>query len=304
VRTHYELLGVTRAATADEIKRAYYNRARLYHPDAHSASAPAVRDEAERAMQALNQAWNALRDPLRRRRYDRSLERTAAREPHGVQRRATSRRAAAAAADRPTQLALTSGFQLWLGASTAIRTHDGRPAYNLRVAGAKDLAPLAPLAPDRLIGLHAARAAITDDDLRHLRDMTGLRVLDLTGTPVTDLGILHLLGCTALETVWLWDTAITDASLDLIARLPKVCQLGLGNTQVTDRGLEPLARLHNLRLLQLWGTQVTGPGLRHLYRLPELEVVTLPWSVRGRDRRRLGKALAASRSQNLAGARP
>jgi hypothetical protein len=273
-----------------EIKRAYYDRARLYHPDAHSSSAPAVRDEAERAMQALNQAWNALSEPTRRRRYDRSLERTAAREPHG---RGKARRPTP---ERPPQLALTSGFQLWLGGvGTAARTADGRPAYNLRVTGATDLAPLATLVPDRLVGLHAARAEIGDDELRHLQGMTGLHVLDLTATRVTDLGILHLVGCTGLETVWLWDTAITDAALDLIARLPNVRQLGLGNTRVTDRGLEALGRMRTLRLLQLWGTKVAGPGLRHLGQLEELEVVTLPWSVPGRDRRRLRKALGSLR---------
>ena len=78
--THYDVLGVDRAAPLEEIKRAYYERARLYHPDAHASSSDAVRAEAERTMQNLNASWTVLRDRTRRRRYDRSLAHEAAAE--------------------------------------------------------------------------------------------------------------------------------------------------------------------------------------------------------------------------------
>ena len=297
--TYYEVLGVPRAATATQIKRAYYRQARLYHPDSHAASAPQVRDQAERSMQTLNQAWHVLGDAARRRRYDHLLDHPQAKSKgkgkgnaHGSTIRANGR-----SYDGPKtpRLALGRGFQPWLGGvGLRARTEDGRQAFSLRATASADFAQLESLVPDRLVGLHAEGSGIGDDDLRHLKGMTGLRMLDLSGTKVTDLGLLHLLDCTSLETLWLWDTAITDAALGLIARLPALRQLGLGYTAVTDEGLASLAELVDLRLLQLWGTQVEGPGLEHLYGLKTLETVSLPWRVRGRHRRRLRAALSGA----------
>jgi hypothetical protein len=286
VSTHYDVLGVRPDATVEEIKRAYVRRARVLHPDAHASSATVVQDEAERAMRELNIAWNTLRDTVRRRRYDVALRKGQPIDATGAGRRARRARKAPV-------LELGSGFQYWMG-GVGVTGGNGQPTYNLRVTGATSLAPLAALAPDRLVALHAPAATIGDDDLVHLRDMTALRVLDLTGTRVTDVGLLHLLGCTSLETLWLWNTRITDAGLDLVARMPNLRQLGLGNTRVTDAGLAAFRRVTSLRLLQLWGTDVEGPGLEHLHGLSELEMVTLPWRVRGRHRRRLRAALPAS----------
>lgn len=301
VPTYYEVLGVPRAATAAQIKRAYYRQARLYHPDAHASSTPEVRDQAERSMQALNQAWHVLGDPAKRRRYDFLLDQPQAPErpgrSNGRFNHPNANRSAGAngKAEKGPRLALGRGFQPWLGnVGLMSRTMDGRQAFSLRATAAADLAQLAPLAPDRLVALHAEGSGIGDDDLRHLKGMTGLRLLDLSETKVTDLGLLHLLDCTSLETLWLWDTAITDAALGLVARLPCLRQLGLGNTAVTDEGLASLAELVDLRLLQLWGTNVEGPGLEHLHGLKTLESVTLPWRVRGRHRRRLRAALAGA----------
>jgi hypothetical protein len=63
--THYEVLGVSTTASAEEIKRAYRLQARKHHPDLSGA------DDA--TMQALNQAWATLGDPTRRQAYDRVL---------------------------------------------------------------------------------------------------------------------------------------------------------------------------------------------------------------------------------------
>jgi hypothetical protein len=291
VVTHYDVLGVPPDAPLEEIKRAYYERARLYHPDAHASSAPTVRAEAERTMQALNTSWSVLREPSRRRRYDRHLGRTTPKPApstavRGRGRVTDPRRVSRPVPERPPRPALGVGFQYWFG-SAGIR---GVRGMNLRVTGSS-LAPLRGLVPDGLVGLHAEDTAVDDVELRNLVGMRSLRHLDLTGTAVTDAGLVHLLGCEDLEVVSLWDTAVTDGGLELLARLPNIRHLGLGNTLVTDAGLGHLARLHRLRLLQLPGTDVVGPGLRHLHQLPELDTVTLPWKVRGRDRRNLRRAL-------------
>lgn len=301
METHYDVLGVADDASIEAVKRAYYERARMYHPDAHASSSPAVRAEAERTMQALNAAWTVLREPARRRRYDRALARAAepGTEEDGRDHRSAgsprthsdrSGRKTHTTPERRPRAELGSGFQYWFGSPGTPGRYRVRRGLNLRLTGTS-LAPLKALVPDGLIGLHAAGRPVDDAELRNLQAMRSLRLLDLNGTCVTDAGLVHLLGCVDLELLCLWDTAVTDAGLALIGRLPGLRQLGLGNTAVTDDGLVHLAGLRRLRLVQLSGTLVTGPGLRHLHGLPELSSVTLPWKVRGRDRRRLRSAL-------------
>jgi curved DNA-binding protein CbpA len=62
VSTHYDVLGVAPDAGVEQIRAAYLRLARRHHPDHPGGSAE--------AMQAVNVAWQVLRDPVRRRAYD------------------------------------------------------------------------------------------------------------------------------------------------------------------------------------------------------------------------------------------
>ena len=60
----YEILGVGRDASTDEIKRAFRQLARQYHPDANSDPG------AEARFKEINAAYEVLSDPVKRERYD------------------------------------------------------------------------------------------------------------------------------------------------------------------------------------------------------------------------------------------
>lgn len=65
-RGYYEILGIGRTASAEEIRAAFRERAKRYHPDGGGAGSP----EDEARFVRLREAFETLRDPQRRVRYD------------------------------------------------------------------------------------------------------------------------------------------------------------------------------------------------------------------------------------------
>ena len=61
---YYELLGVSKTATADEIKKAYRKLAIQYHPDKNPDN-----KEAEEKFKEVNQAYAVLSDAEKKQRY-------------------------------------------------------------------------------------------------------------------------------------------------------------------------------------------------------------------------------------------
>ncbi|MDH4188098.1 MAG: DnaJ domain-containing protein [Nitrospira sp.] len=66
-RDYYQVLGLSKSASADDIKKAYRRLARQLHPDMHSG---AKKTEMEKKFKELNEAHEVLSDPAKRKKYD------------------------------------------------------------------------------------------------------------------------------------------------------------------------------------------------------------------------------------------
>ncbi|MDD6213836.1 MAG: molecular chaperone DnaJ [Firmicutes bacterium] len=64
-RDYYEVLGVSKGASADEIKKAYRKEAKKYHPDLHPGD-----KTAEAKFKEINEAYEVLSDSDKKARYD------------------------------------------------------------------------------------------------------------------------------------------------------------------------------------------------------------------------------------------
>ena len=69
-KTYYETLGVSKTASADELKSAYRRLAKQYHPDLYAGKPESEKKQAEEKFKEINHAYSVLSDPQQRAAYD------------------------------------------------------------------------------------------------------------------------------------------------------------------------------------------------------------------------------------------
>jgi hypothetical protein len=106
LRTHFEILGVSRDATEAQVREAYFRLAKRFHPDVHhDAALSDLRDKLEELFTRLGEAYEALCSPRIRASYERELARQAGAQavPIAVADPALGREAAAEAIEKGSE---------------------------------------------------------------------------------------------------------------------------------------------------------------------------------------------------------
>jgi DnaJ-class molecular chaperone len=132
MKDYYEILGVSRKASEEEIKSVYYKLAHKYHPDVNKGP------DAEEKFKDINEAYAILSDSLKRADYDQELA--------GVVRQKTEEKAGApsggyeqAVAQKPTAAMYLAAFARAFGGhgERVETTADFAPAFERARASGK-----------------------------------------------------------------------------------------------------------------------------------------------------------------------
>lgn len=82
MKDYYEILGVKRNATQEEIKKAYLNLCKQFHPDKFKHLGKEEYENALKKFVLINEAFDILYDPQKREEYTRKLEEGKTYVPH------------------------------------------------------------------------------------------------------------------------------------------------------------------------------------------------------------------------------
>ncbi|HEM45430.1 MAG TPA: J domain-containing protein [Alphaproteobacteria bacterium] len=128
---YYQILHLEPGSSASQVKRAFHDTSRAFHPDANRHLPPAVLDQCARIAKRVTEAYCVLRDPRRRKAYDDRLSRS-----EGLRMQLAEARAAHARDTVQERQGRTSqGRELYQKAMLAIQQEDwSSAAQNLQLA--------------------------------------------------------------------------------------------------------------------------------------------------------------------------
>ena len=109
-RDYYQVLGLSKSASADDIKKAYRRLARQVHPDLHSGS---KKSEMEKKFKELNSAHEVLSDPDKRKKYDQYGTNSEQAEAYEQARRQAGARGGAAPKLRSAEKAFPTSSRIY-----------------------------------------------------------------------------------------------------------------------------------------------------------------------------------------------
>jgi Leucine Rich Repeat (LRR) protein len=126
----------------------------------------------------------------------------------------------------------------------------------------------------KLLELHLSGSEVTDAGMVYLKDLTALKILELSGSEVTDAGMVYLKDLTALKILDLNYTHVTDAGLVHLKGLTNLAELSVVPCVMTRA---ELAQLPDNALEEFNGyhVQVTDAGLIHLSNLSNISKLNL-----------------------------
>jgi len=74
IETYYDILEIEESATSEEIKKAFRSLSKAYHPDPNQGATARLLKDAEVRFKQINEAYQCLKEPEKRRRYDDELK--------------------------------------------------------------------------------------------------------------------------------------------------------------------------------------------------------------------------------------
>ncbi|XP_065075263.1 dnaJ homolog subfamily C member 7-like isoform X1 [Ochlerotatus camptorhynchus] len=73
-KDYYKILGITKQATEEEIKKAYRKRALVHHPDRHANATEEEKKDQEKKFKEVGEAYTILSDAVKKSRYDNGYD--------------------------------------------------------------------------------------------------------------------------------------------------------------------------------------------------------------------------------------
>lgn len=138
-----------------------------------------------------------------------------------------------------------------------------------------DLSPFLKLKADDIDYLNLSKLPISDDEVKNIRHMIGLRRLDMEGADVTDRALKDIGEIKGLVSITLSKTLINGSGFKYIALLPNLQELQASNNDLQDSNLAALANCKRLRILKVGSARVGEQGAKYIGKIRSLEEVRL-----------------------------